>query len=145
MNSLDPADVIDRVRVRRRALRAALAVSAILGAAGCASFVAPDLPDVAEDTRADAPARPDVRTPPVVVPHVDVATADVSRADAVPADTADAGGCRAFRVGSEEWSRCCDEVTFDSGWDPGCQAWGPFMPPAFDSPHVPTARANGAA
>lgn len=91
---------------RRRALRAARAVTLgvfALGPVGCASTVSDGL----EDAEVDAAGA------------VDAGPTDVA-ADAPTRCTQDAG--------TEAWTRCCASIGWD--WNRGCEAWGPFVPPA---------------
>lgn len=100
---------------RRRALRAARAVTLgvfALSPAGCASTVS----DVIGDAEVDAAGAADAGPTDVAV---DAGPTDVA-ADVPTRCTQDAG--------TEAWTRCCASIGWD--WNRGCEAWGPFVPPA---------------
>lgn len=102
-------------RARRRALRAARAVTlGIFAMGGCANTVTESSGDAAPEDAAVAASE-------------DVAAADAGLAD-VAADVprrCDQDG------GSEAWTRCCTEIGWD--WNRGCEAWGPLAPPAMEA------------
>ena len=115
--------VLDRAAVRRRALRAALAVTlgvALPGTIGCASSVGPALSDAAQDTAA-SPDVGDESVAPADAPVV----ADAGASDATPGDAGET--CNAVQ-GTPAWTECCNRIGWD--WRRGCEAWGPFVPPA---------------
>ena len=144
-----------RVRARRRAKRAAQVVTiglALMG--GCATT------HVSQERSHDGePAGYDGGE------ALDAATADVvTTADAAPeaapdaAAPADSGPDSTMMVDAavscehEDWQRtqeCCDMHADEfGGWDwniPGCQAWGPYVPPSADVDHGSRAHAIRAA
>ena len=118
MSPMNPALLTDRhALAHQRALRAAQAVTLglfALGAVGCSASVGPDAPRPVEDVAAaDAAAEAAV---------ADAPAADVSAADA---------GDRCDRdAGTDAYLACCQLANWD--WNRGCEAWGPFVPPAME-------------
>jgi hypothetical protein len=118
--------VLDRAEVRRRALRAALAVTlgaALPGVVGCASSVGPSLSDAAQEAANAA----DVGEASVAPADASL-SADAGAADATPGDAGET--CNAVQ-GTPEWTACCNRIGWD--WRRGCEAWGPFVPPAMEA------------
>jgi hypothetical protein len=114
-----PLEVLIMMRedIRRRALRAAAAVSLTLGVAGCTGHV---------------------ETSPAGGEGGAVGMAGEGGAGGAGGAgvVADAGSdayvyCSQYEP-IAEWEACCDAYrsTHDAGWGPGCAPWGPPMPPA---------------
>lgn len=133
---------VDPAEARRRALRAARAVTLAAGAllAGCAASVGGPGPD--EGAQRDGGSVADAATPsadrPAAAEDTQPVVADAGRPTDAGAVTADAGGAadaddlcgEGSRQRFEDWSAwfeaCCH------GPEPlpvACTPWGPFMPP----------------
>ena len=105
----------DKLRIRRRALRAArvATLGLVLAMPGCyLSVERPNQPDTV--TQVDAG-------------HADGGALADAGSDAGTDGGVDAG-LRDCEPGTEGWAECCEAIDWD--WDRGCAAWGPFVPPA---------------
>lgn len=121
-----------RIEIRRRALRAAAAVSFTMSVLGCTGTVVDDAEDPAEDPAHETepgvdpvPAEPAPAAEPsaVVAPEAldeAVVGPGVATEDCSPLQEAD----------YEAWLACCDANNWD--WNKGCQAWGPPVPPSME-------------
>jgi len=110
-----------RLEIRRRALRAATAVSLTtlsLGLLGCDGTITVDgdegsgAPDVDPTPTASASA-----TAPPTIPIL-------------PITTADAGATPCPCPPDQEMLACCEAVSWS--FECGCEAWGPPMPPSME-------------
>ncbi|AKT43896.1 hypothetical protein [Chondromyces crocatus] len=108
-----------RLEIRRRALRAAAAVSLVVGVTGCGTVTVLEDEAPEEGAEGDEEAVADAGTPPedAATPE-DASVADGSTPDASP--TCDAE--------SPDYWACCEQ--HDWNLDAGCMAWGPPVPPA---------------
>lgn len=148
-----------RTETRRRALRAALAVSLTMGIMGCAAGVVVDN-DTDETAPEDQPNPPGTPEQPSAVadagPAVDSGPAldsgptetdagptetdggavemDASIADATDASSPDGGPLCNPNDDWEAYVACCEAVNWD--YDAGCMAWGPPVPPAMSERRV---------
>ena len=133
---------MDRTELRRRALRAAAAVTMTMSLLGCAGSV--DRSDVtddgSEDPGSDTVAQTDTPPPAPTGRPASPATSSSSGMPEIDAGLADAAEepihCEMGQTAEEyqKFVECCDAVNWAS--EAGCFAWGPPVPPA-----MPTRRA----
>lgn len=111
--------VMSRTEIRRRALRAAVAVTLSMSFLGCAANVVVDSTEPADDDDELVAAETDPVPAPAPIVVVDAGPGPID------SGVAEAGvDCTM----APDYGLCCDE----NGWsfEAGCQAWGPPMPPA---------------
>ncbi|MFO0758784.1 MAG: hypothetical protein U0359_19995 [Byssovorax sp.] len=111
------------MEIRRRALRAASAVSLTalaIGAIGCGGVVVET-----EEGSTDMPAPSASATTTTTTTAPDPVDAGTTVADA----GTDAPACDCKKA--QDWTACCDAVSWAT--DCGCLAWGPPMPPEMRS------------
>jgi len=135
--------------VRRRALRAAMAVTLSVVALGCATTV--DEPN--RRTKASTEARADTTGSAGGSDTTGSAGGSDTTGSAGGSDTTGSAGgqvastggaggagggsgqvdCRALSNGGQDWdayTKCCDAQNWD--FKAGCEAWGPPMPPSME-------------
>jgi hypothetical protein len=112
---------MSRTEIRRRALRAATAVTLSMGFMGCAANVIVDTDETSGDEQAvvdDTPGTTEVTPPEVVVPEPAVTVEFNPKAFGPIVDCSKA----------PDYLACCEEHNWS--FEAGCMAWGPPMPPA---------------
>ena len=121
--------------VRRRALRAAAAVTFGVAMIGCAGSVV-DTGD-GSDSQADegATTGEHVRLPPPPATSSGDSSEGGGSASTTASTASGAGGhagvnCMSLEPDWQAYSKCCNDVDWD--FNAGCEAWGPPMPPSMD-------------